>query len=165
MEQLPRQATSSSLEGLETLARDSEERLGMRSVGHLLHSSATARALEIIQASALRIPVLPKNPKDTPKKICFAIVLAEPGWARLQFSASCELPCFDQYIIEKTAITVIVSIWKAIIERATLLDSRIPNKQIQENRTSMMIVSSWLGNGNDISPARYEPALAAETTA
>ena len=63
------------------------------------------------------------------------------------------------------AMVQMVIIWKTITEKATLLDSRIPSKDMPAKTISMRIVKTGVGNGNEISPARYEPALAAETIA
>jgi len=62
-------------------------------------------------------------------------------------------------------MTVMVVIWHVIIANATLLDSRMPNMHTPENKMRMNTVSSFSENGRLTSPAKYPPALPAETIA
>ena len=111
------------------------------------------------------VPVFPRNPRDTPKKICLMISLCEDGCAANQFAANTVFPLSSHRTIAVIATTDIVTIWNVIITNANRLDSRIPRRHIPENRTRMKTVNNGSGNGKMTSPARYPPALQAETTA
>jgi hypothetical protein len=63
------------------------------------------------------------------------------------------------------ATTDMVRTWKVKMVRETRLEPWIPRRQMPEKRTRMKTVTSETGNGKSTSPARYPPALPADTIA
>ena len=82
-----------------------------------------------------------------------------------QFEDSTELPLMPHRTIAVIARVAIVPRWQRKMPNATPLDSRIPKRQMQEKSTRIKTVSKAAEKGRLISPARYPPALPAETTA
>ena len=75
------------------------------------------------------------------------------------------LPIRPQRTIAKIAMTHIVRMWNERIARETRLEPRIPRRHIPENIIRIKTVKREAGNGRATSPARYPPALPAETMA
>ena len=91
-ERRPKQATSPQLTGQMTYTRDFVRLWERPPNACPRHMSMSTQNLDFRRLYHEEIPALPRNPSDTPKKICLTISTVDDGFVACEFTASIKLP-------------------------------------------------------------------------